>query len=216
VKSEIKKKEKIMWQIVKQLFLKFRRITLISVGVVILLILLANAWFIIGPGSIGVKYNVLTGNTAIYTSGFYFKLPFIIRITKFDGKVQKVTYDEEAFSKDMQHLQFKVSLNYHLDTKSVNKLFAQIGNDYETIVINPAVLNEIKTSAAKYNVENIIENRDAIKKTIEDSLSVILSSSNVIVDAVNIENIKFDPKFQKAVEDRQIQVQQYRPEGQQQ
>lgn len=204
-----------MWEVIKQYLMKLRRLILISLGGVVLLILLANSWFTVGPGRIGVKYNVFTGSTAIYSSGFYFKLPFIARITKFDGKVQKVTYDEEAFSKDMQHLQFKVSLNYHLDTKNANKVFAQIGSDYESIIINPAVLNEIKTSAAKYNVENIIENRDAIKNTIQDSLSVILSSSNVIVDAVNIENIKFDPKFQRAVEDRQIQVQQSKGESQQ-
>jgi len=189
---------------------------LMGVGIIILLILFANSWFAIGPGSIGVKYNVLTGNTEIYTSGFYFKLPVINKITRFDGKVQKVTYDEEAFSKDMQQIKFKVSLNYHLDTKNVNKVFAQIGKDYESVIISPAVLNELKTSAAKYNIENVVENRDIIKKTVEDSLVIILSSSNIKVDAINIENIKFDPKFQRAVEDRQIQVKQLKSEMPQQ
>jgi len=188
----------------------------IGIGIVVLLVLLANSWFTIGLGNVGVKYNVLTGNTAVYRSGFYFKLPFIDRITVFDGKVQKVTYDEEAFSKDMQQIKFKVSLNYHLDTQNVNKVFTQIGSDYESVIVSPAVLDELKTAVAKYDIENIVENRDVIKKSVEDSLSVILSSSNIRVDAVNIENIKFDPKFQRAVEDRQIQEQETKSEAPQQ
>jgi len=174
---------------------------------------LITSWFSVPPGEIGIKYNLFTGSAKVYSSGWHLKLPVAHRIERIDGKIQKITYDEETYSRDMQQVNLKVSVNYNVDSVYAVNLFSKIGRDYEEVVITPAVRNEIKTSIAKYNIENIMENRDVIKKTIEDSLTVILSSSHIALNAVNIEDIKFNPKFQKAVEEQQIQSHQLNVSG---
>jgi regulator of protease activity HflC (stomatin/prohibitin superfamily) len=199
-----------MWQKVKELLFRFRKVIIGVAAAALVLFVLGTSWFTVGPGSIGIKYNTLTGASSIYQSGLHFKLSLVEKVTRLDGRVQKATYEEESFSKDMQQVNIKVSVNYHLDTQKAGKVFADIGGNYEDVIVTPAVRNEIKTSIAKYNISAVMENRDIIKKTIEDSLSVILSSSNIVLNAVNIENIKFNPKLQKAVEDKEIQAQQYR------
>ena len=61
-------------------------------------------------------------------------------------------------------------LNYRLDPVNVSQLYRQVGIDYETIIIGPAMQEAIKAATAKFRVERILVERAAVKDLIQGSL----------------------------------------------
>jgi len=89
----------------------------------------------------------------------------------------------------------------------VNDLFIKVGRDYVKKVIEPAVNECVKAASAKFPVEDIIVKRELLRQMIEDTLKAKLITYNIVVENVNLVNIKFDPEFEKIVEQKQIEEQ---------
>lgn len=171
------------------------------------LVIVFGSWFTVGAGDVKVLFNSVTGSTKSYSSGFYFKLPLVTSTTKFDVKTQKQEIKTESASKDLQKVDMKVVVNYHLDYAKVDTLYKTVGEDYELKVISPAVLESAKAASAQFDVEKIIEQRDTVKTTIEKTLAVRLASYHIILESVNLVDIGFDEQFNKVVEEKQMEQQ---------
>ncbi|MGL4368907.1 MAG: SPFH domain-containing protein, partial [Spirochaetota bacterium] len=103
------------------------------------LIILFGSWFFVGAGIVGVTFNTMTGETHSYSQGFYFKIPLVTDVTKFDVKTQRQDIRADSASMDLQKVAVHVVVNYHLDYAKVNELYVKVGVDYEDKVIAPAV-----------------------------------------------------------------------------
>lgn len=176
----------------------------IGIGVVIIFF---GSWFMVGPGVVGVTFNQMTGKTASYQQGFHFKLPLIIDVTKFDVKTQRIDVTAEGASKDLQLVKVEIVLNYHLDYTKVDDLFVKVGRDYKEKVIDPAINEVTKAAISQFPVEQIIVNREEVKKIIERLLAERLVSYNIILENINLMDIDFAPEFNKVVEEKQIEEQ---------
>ena len=82
-----------------------------------------------------------------------------------------------------------------------------MGKDYVEKVIDPAVNECVKAASAQFPVEDIIVKRDQLKQQIENALREKLDFYNIVVENANLVNIKFDPEFEKVVEQKQIEEQ---------
>ncbi len=87
--------------------------------------------------------------------------------------VQTQIYEAEATaaSKDLQDAKTKIALNYHLSPDAVNILYRDIGRDYQTRLIVPAIQEVVKASTAKFNAEELITRRETVKDTIINSIN---------------------------------------------
>jgi regulator of protease activity HflC (stomatin/prohibitin superfamily) len=178
----------------------------IIVGI-FLLTLFFGAWFIVDVGTVGVKFNAVSGQTASCQQGFHFKMPLLESVTKFDVKTQRMDEKAVGASKDLQEVTFELALNYHLDYTKVNQLYVKVGRDYQQKVIFPAINEIVKATASKFPVEQIIVNREVLKTDIEKALSIKLAIYDIIVENVNLMDIDFTPEFNKVVEEKQIEEQ---------
>ena len=179
----------------------------VLVVVAIIVITNLNPVFVVGPGEVGVTFNRLSGKTASYSQGMHYRIPVIHGVSKFDVKTQRIDIVAFSASKDLQKVEVEVVVNTHLLYEKVNDLFIKVGKDYVVKVVEPAVNECVKAASAQFPVEDIIVKREVLKQQIEDTLRTQLMTYNIVVENVSLVNIKFDPEFEKIVEQKQIEEQ---------
>lgn len=177
------------------------------VGVILILITitLCNSISTIPTGYVGIKTRFGKVQESVIEEGFNFKVPFIEKIVKIDCKTQKYEVNTEASSKDLQKVQnIRVVVNYSVDKTKANQLYKNIGNNYQTILIEPAILESIKQGMSQYTAEELITKRNEVSNTIMNLLKEKLEKDGILVSALNITDLSFSKEFDEAVEQKQI------------
>lgn len=136
----------------------------------------------------------------IYKEGLYFRVPIVQKVVRMDVKIQKNEVEVGAASKDLQIVSAIIALNYHLDAERVNILWQEVGKEYDTRIIDPAIQEAVKASTAKFTAEELITKREIVKEEIKLNIIERLEGRNIIVDMVNIVDFDFSPEFNKAIE----------------
>lgn len=168
---------------------------------IILLVLIANFPFgTVGAGERGVqlRFGAVTGN--IFGEGLYFRIPFIEKVKKMDVKIQKDEVEAPAASKDLQTVRSVVALNYHLDPNEVATLFQEIGIDYNSRIIAPALQEAVKAGTAEFTAEELITKRPEVRERIKVLLAEKLEPRGIILDEFNIVEFEFSRTFNDAIE----------------
>jgi len=174
----------------------------ISLVVIILavIVLLFNTFGTVGAGERGVLLQFGAVRDKVFEEGLYLKIPFIQKVVKMDVKIQKDEVPASAASKDLQIVTSKIALNYHLDHDSVNKIWQEVGKNYNTRVIAPSIQEAVKAESAKFTAEELITKREEVKEKIKANLAERLFERSIIVDEFNIIDFEFSPAFNTAIE----------------
>lgn len=177
-------------------------------GLIIVLFLILNPIVIIGPGERGVVFSRFSGvKDQVMMEGMNFRIPAIENIVKFDIKTKKMERVSQGASKDLQEVNLRTVVNYHLDGEKVSKLYQEVGMDYERKVIEPAIQEAVKAGTALFPVESIIVERPKLKAIITETLGAKLKIYDIIVEDVNLTDITFSQEFNRVVEQKQIEEQ---------
>jgi len=169
---------------------------------IIVLIFLFGAFGTIGAGERGVLLQFGAVQNKVFGEGLYFKIPFVQRVVKVDVKMQKDEVPSSAASKDLQIVTSRIALNYHLDPDSVNKIWQEVGTNYNTRIISPSIQEAVKATTAKFTAEELITKREQVKEEIKANLSERLLENNIIVDEFNIIDFDFSKAFNEAIEQK--------------
>ena len=167
---------------------------------VIALIIIFGSVGTISAGERGVLLQFGAVKNKIFNEGLYFKIPFIQKVVEMDVKIQKDEIPASASSKDLQIVTSKIALNYHLDPNGVNKIWQEVGKDYNTRIIAPSIQEAVKSITAKFTAEELITKREEVKEQIKLNLFERLSDSSIIVDEFNIIDFSFSDTFNEAIE----------------
>ena len=171
--------------------------------VVIVLFSMLNPITFIGAGQRGVVLQWGAVSDTIWGEGAHFRVPFYQKVKKVDTQTQKMEIEVLAYSKDIQTVTSKLALNYHLKSELVNKLWQQVGNDYESRLIDPAIQESVKSATAKFTAQELIEQRAKVKDEIKTELFTRLESYFTI-DEFSIIDFSFSDEYEKAVEQKQV------------
>lgn len=176
------------------------------VGVVaIAMIILIASITTVPTGYVGVKTRFGQVQDNVIQEGFNLKAPFIESIVKIDCRTQKYEIATEASSKDLQKISnLKVVVNYNVDKNNANNLYKEVGKDYQTVLIEPAILESIKQGISQYTAEETITKRSEVADIILNLLKNKLENKGVAVTALNITDLNFSEEFDRAVEQKQI------------
>lgn len=170
--------------------------------IVVVIVLLTGAFYTIDAGERGVELTFGKPNMESVGEGLHFKIPIAQSVKKFEVKTQKIEVDADASSKDLQDVQTKIALNYHLKSDSVPSLYQEIGSDYKSRVIDPAIQESVKSVQAMFTAQELISKRTEVRKQIQDMLSEKLNKYYIVVDDFNIVNFQFSAEFDKAIEEK--------------
>jgi regulator of protease activity HflC (stomatin/prohibitin superfamily) len=180
-----------------------KQIITIAVAIV-LFMLLASSFQVVGAGERGVLFSKISGVKDIQLGeGLHWKLPFFEEIVTIDVKVQKSQTDARAASKDLQNVSSTIAVNFHIDPSRAHKVYQEIGLSFKERVIDPAVQEAVKSVAAHFTAEELITRRAEVKEEIKASLTERLKQFNIFVDEFSIVNFDFSPEFNSAIEAKQ-------------
>ena len=136
--------------------------------------------------------------------GLNLKIPFIEQIQKVNIKVQKVEIPAESSTKDMQIINTTIAVNYRVDASKASSLYRNVGNNYESTVLVPAIQESIKSAIANYNAEEIITKRSEVSKNCLTALQEKVEKYGIIIDNFNLTDLSFSAEYTKAIEDKQV------------
>ena len=165
----------------------------------------------------GVITSVPTGHTGILTTfgkvedvtleaGVQFKLPWQ-EIVCMDNRTQKGTVEMKGFSKDIQEVSIKYSINYQINKQNAQNIYKSIGIDYYDRVMSPRIQETVKNVIANYDAEQLINSRDTLSGEITSLLKKELSAYNIDVVSTAIEDLDFSDAFTNAVEEKAVAAQ---------
>ncbi len=166
----------------------------------VMVIILISSIGTIPAGHRGVilTFRAVTGR--ILNEGIYFVVPGIQSVELMSVRVEAYEAEAASASRDLQEVKTKVTLNYWLDPKTVDKVYQTLGRQYEPRIIRPAIQEAVKASTALFDAEKLITERAKIKEKIHEYLKERLSEHGILVDAVSITDFSFSPDFTRAIE----------------
>lgn len=181
------------------------RVLGIGLVVVIVLVVIFSSYTIIPPGHRGVVVTLGRVENNVLGEGFHLIMPPIIRqAVAVDVRTKKLEVYAEAASSDLQLINITGVLNYHLNPQTVNKLYQEVGLDYENIIIVPALQEAIKAATAQFRIDRILVEREVLKGIIQENLARRLATNDIVVVQLSLANIEFSDEFNAAIERKQV------------
>lgn len=175
-----------------------------TVAAIVLIIFSCISYVPTGYTGIVTTFGKVHENTL--DAGINFHAPWD-NVIKMDNREQRITFQLEAFSKDIQQVAVQGSINYNIDKTTAMNLYRDIGVEYATILITPRIQEDVKIIIAKYTAENLIENRQAMSDAIYELLKNELTDKGINIISLAVENIDFTDAFESAVEAKQVATQ---------
>ena len=142
----------------------------------------------------------------VRTAGTYFDFWVTEKYEYYDAKVQNMSIQTQAYSKDAQTMSISMTVQYKIDESKV----IDIANQYGTIDmlanrIESIATEKTKATLSSYSAMNIIETRSTISPLVEQTIkSAVDEEYCVDIVAVVLTNIDFSDAFEKTVEDKMI------------
>lgn len=162
-------------------------------------VLALKPFTIIDAGSSGVLVRFGKVSDTILPEGFHLINP-LDNVVQLSIQTQRYEATSSAASKDLQSVSAEIVVNGHLDPDNVNQLYQDIGINYESKIVDPAIQESVKAATAQFTAEELITKRQAVGDMILKTLSERLSKSYIIVESVSIVDFSFSEAFNQAIE----------------
>jgi regulator of protease activity HflC (stomatin/prohibitin superfamily) len=185
----------------------FGKVKGIIIGVIVLIIIgvVASASAqIVDSGHRGVllHWNAVDTSIPPLEEGLHFVVPFQDSIVNMEVRTLKFVKDTSSASKDLQTVSTEVTVNYRPAPNAVNTLYKEVGLQYESRVIQPAVEEVVKQVTANYNAEELITKRPQVKADIEQEITTRLNVYNINTEVISITDFQFSALFSSAIESK--------------
>lgn len=187
----------------KKTFFTKKKIGIIIAAIIVLAIIV-GAFTTVKPGHTGVVVTLGKVSNNVLTEGLHLKVPFIQNVVQIDNRIVKLEVETEAFSKDLQTVSTVLAINYRVESDMSYSVYKNIGSNYESVLVVPAVNEALKAITSKYTAEESVTNRVMIADGLLSELNKKLNNSGLDVTDVNIINFDFSDVFIEAIEEKQV------------
>lgn len=182
--------------------------TLLVVVFLLLIVTMLSPFVIIGAGERGVVLRFGAVEERLLDEGIHFVIPFMETVQKIDVKIRKLDVEAPSYSHDTQNVHTRIALNYHVDPARVDKLWKELGREFEDRIVKPAVQESVKAITAQYTAAQLIEQRPRVRDEIKAILHERLGGRFLIVDEFSIVDFEFSDVYEHAIEEKQVAQQQ--------
>ena len=174
----------------------------------LLFITLLKSFQSVPTGYVGIKTRFGKVSDDVIQEGLNFKIPYIEKIVLMDCRTQKSEVDSSTASKDLQEVSLNVAVNYNVNRDTSYELYRQVGINYESIIISPAILESVKSITAQYTAEELITKRAEVSNKMEETLKEKIEARGFNVVDFNITDLDFSAAYNQAIEKKQVAEQQ--------
>lgn len=177
--------------------------------IIVVLVLFFSSIVVIKTGYVGILLTFGSVAEEVKMEGVYFIIPFVQEVKQMDIRVAMIEWMSPekmitAMSKDLLDIYIQAVVTFHPVPEKGGWILRNLGLDFKNTIVNPLTLNTIKTSMGKYDVSEILQNREQITADIRHALSTQLEQFNIILDFVSLVNVDFRPELKAAIEQKQI------------
>ena len=184
-------------------------------GLFALLAVASTALVVVPAGYVGVVTNFGRVEERTLLAGLQIIIPVAEAVTIVDTRVQPHDFNDiDAASKEYQQVIASGKLNYHIDPQFAYVVYRQVGLDFASKVIDPALNDFIKEAMPQYSITEILPRREEIRQKAKDAMNANLARYHIIVDDIYLANIAFSDEYEQAVEDKQVAAQQVQTQQQ--
>lgn len=183
---------------------KIQKIIITVVILFILLLVALNSFTTVSAGHSGVITTFGKVSENVLQEGLHFKIPFVQNIILIDNRVQKAEVSNaSSASKDLQTVTSTIVVNYKVLNSYSASVYKNIGMDYESVIITPAVIECVKAVTAKFTAEELITNRQSVSDQMMDLLRAKISDYGIDIQIFNITGFEFTAEYNAAIEAKQ-------------
>lgn len=178
-------------------------------GVVIALlaaVVVVPAIGVVPAGYRGVVYQWNGGvDSRERGEGVTLLIPWLQHLTTTSVRTQKV-FSNKIFAQslDLQEITVVASVNYHVRPVEAAELYQEVGPQYPSIIVQPALYQRMKAAVGQVRAEDFALSRGEIALAVQAQLESQLAGYGLVVEYVNVEDAIFDPAFVKAVKQKVI------------
>jgi len=151
--------------------------------------------------------------------GLKFRVPFVHTIYQMNVQVNAMDVVASCFSADLQTVETKIQLQYHMNSGLAPKMYQKIGMRFsdwdgdhtvESAILTPGLQESIKASTTMYKADQLLANRNLVKSSIQDNLifyinETLFAKDRTLSGGIEIANIAitdftFTKAFNQAIE----------------
>lgn len=158
---------------------------------------------IVPAGHRGVMTTMGKPSDVALGEGVQLLVPWVQKLNIMDVRVAKSEGQGDAASKDLQAVQFKVVVNYHLDPSAAPRVFREIAQSTDAVaasIIDPARPEAVKAVTARFTAEELITKRTEVRDQIASQLREKMTRHGLVLDEFSIVNFAFSQSFAGAIE----------------
>lgn len=176
-----------------------------AIGIVIGLIIMILGEILLGglgavpTGHRGIvlRWNAPSGR--VLGPGIYYVNPISEKVVNLSVQIKAYTMVCKSASHDLQDVTTTVTLNYAVIPGEASSLYRDVGINYDSVIVKPAVNQSVKSTTSQFNAENLVTERPLVKDSIKSSLVARLSN-RFIIEELSITDFEFSPDFTAAIE----------------
>jgi len=164
-----------------------------------------QAYYIVSPGITALHLRFGRIIKVQKEGGIYFRIPLVDSVIEMPNGIRKASIETSALSKDLQAISIGIDVNYRYINEE--ELYKATRGRAEEVVLIPFCHESIKSVIARYTAEDLIQNRHEAKEKIYNDLKARLRPHYIDFIEVNFSHADFSEEFIKAVESKQIALQ---------
>ncbi|MDE6596078.1 MAG: prohibitin family protein, partial [Oscillospiraceae bacterium] len=180
-----------------------KKIVTAVIIIFLLIVVLLNSFTTVKAGHSGVVTTFGKVSEGVLSEGLHFKIPFIQNIILIDNRVQKAEASCSSASKDLQTVSSTIAVNYKVLNGYSASVYKNIGMDYESVIITPAIQECVKAVTAKFTAEELITNRQSVGDQMMDLLKEKIGEYGIEIQIFNITAFDFTDEYNAAIEAKQ-------------
>lgn len=139
--------------------------------------------------------------------GLWFYNPIGGSLVIYDCREQRADFRMNAYTKDVQSAEFQIVVTFALNQHFITDLHNTIGRDYREKILAPAVIGVTKDVVGQWEADKLINGREQATREILTQVKAALRGKPVEVSSIIIANIDYSDVFEKAIEDKQVAMQ---------
>ena len=160
-------------------------------------------------GEIGLKFNRFSGlSDKTYIEGLHILIPWVEVPINFRTKLKYHDVTAATPNRDLQLITLKAQVVFKPDKTRLHTIYEQLGMNYDKKVLNTIVSEVVRSVVSQFDAQQLNVGRNQISNQMRFALQQRVYPYGIIVDEFAIASLSFTPEYQKAVEQKQIAIQQ--------
>jgi regulator of protease activity HflC (stomatin/prohibitin superfamily) len=169
--------------------------------------LTACGFEIVNTGYRGVKTRFGKVDGPTLEEGLHFYNPFTSSIVEMDVRIQRLDQEVVAYTKDVQNVSIKYSVNFFPEKTAMHELYQNVGMNWAFKLIPQILEGTIKEIVGTYEAVKLINNRNKAVSEIKALVTQRLTEKAITTTNFELTNFDFNNAFENAVEAKVIAIQ---------